>query len=151
MKNAFVLWLAGEILVLLLGIEHRPQAVKAESQPWDHQEIPKKQLNQKKFLQFHFTFLFFYYILVKLHVVDFILNSTHVLAQSCPTLYDSMDCTLSGSSVRRIFQARILKWVAISYSINSTYTMIKCLQQCMSIHPLSKLPPPTHTHRHTHT
>ena len=33
--------------------------------------------------------------------------------QLCPTLCDSMDCSLPGSSVRGIFQARILEWVAI--------------------------------------
>ena len=38
------------------------------------------------------------------------------VAQSCLTLCDSMDCSLSGSSVHGIFQARILEWVAISFS-----------------------------------
>ena len=33
--------------------------------------------------------------------------------QSCPTLCDPMDCSLSGFSVRGIFQARVLEWVAI--------------------------------------
>ena len=36
--------------------------------------------------------------------------------QSCPTLCDPMGCSLSGSSVHGILQARILEWVAISYS-----------------------------------
>ena len=43
-----------------------------------------------------------------------VLGSTRVRFQSCPTLGDSMDCSPSGSSVHRIFQARILEWVAIS-------------------------------------
>ena len=34
------------------------------------------------------------------------------LAQSCSTACDPMDCRLPGSSVHRIFQARILEWVA---------------------------------------
>ena len=34
----------------------------------------------------------------------------------CPTLGDPMDCSLPASSVRGIFQARILEWVAISFS-----------------------------------
>ena len=38
------------------------------------------------------------------------------VAQLCPTLWDPMDCSLPGSSVRGIFQARILEWVAISFS-----------------------------------
>ena len=36
--------------------------------------------------------------------------------QSCPTLGKLMDCSLPGSSVHGIFQARILEWVAIAYS-----------------------------------
>ena len=39
-----------------------------------------------------------------------------IVAQLCPTLSNPMDCTPSGSSVHRIFQARVLEWVAISYS-----------------------------------
>ena len=37
------------------------------------------------------------------------------VAQSCPTLCDPMDCSMPGSSVHGIFQARILEWVAISF------------------------------------
>ena len=37
-------------------------------------------------------------------------------AQSCLTLCDPMDCSLPGSSVHWIFQARVLEWVAISFS-----------------------------------
>ena len=41
------------------------------------------------------------------------------VAQSCPTLCDPMDCSLQRSSIHGIFQARVLEWVAISFS-NST-------------------------------
>ena len=37
-------------------------------------------------------------------------------AQSCPTLCDPVDCSLPGSSIHGILQARILEWVAISFS-----------------------------------
>ena len=40
--------------------------------------------------------------------------------QSCPTLCDPMDCSPPGSSVRGIFQAGILEWVAISFSRGSS-------------------------------
>ena len=40
--------------------------------------------------------------------------------QSYPTLCDTMDCSLPGSSVHGIFQARILEWVAISFSRRSS-------------------------------
>ena len=36
--------------------------------------------------------------------------------QSCPTLCDPMDCSLPGSSVHGIFQARVLEWDAIAFS-----------------------------------
>ena len=38
------------------------------------------------------------------------------VAQSCPTLCDPMDCSLPGSSVHGIFQARVLEWGAIAFS-----------------------------------
>ena len=37
-------------------------------------------------------------------------------SQSCPTLCDSLDYSLSGSSALRVFQARILEWIAFSSS-----------------------------------
>ena len=43
-------------------------------------------------------------------------ESENEVAQSCPTLCNLMDCSRLGSSVRGIFQARILEWVAISFS-----------------------------------
>ena len=39
-----------------------------------------------------------------------------LVAQSCPTLCDPMDCGLPGSSVRGILQARILEWIVIPFS-----------------------------------
>ena len=41
-------------------------------------------------------------------------------AQSCPTLCDPMVCSLPGSSVPGILQARILEWVALSFSRRSS-------------------------------
>ena len=38
------------------------------------------------------------------------------VAQSCPTFCDPMDCSLPGSSLHGILQARVLDWVAISFS-----------------------------------
>ena len=43
-------------------------------------------------------------------------KSESEVAQSCPTLSDSMDCSLPGSSIHGIFQARVLEWVAIAFS-----------------------------------
>ena len=40
------------------------------------------------------------------------------IAQSCPTLCDPMDHSLPGSSVHEIFQARLLEWGAIAFSVD---------------------------------
>ena len=45
------------------------------------------------------------------------------VAQSCPTLRDPMDCSLPGSSVHGIFQARVLEWGAIAFSTD----FVRCL------------------------
>ena len=47
-------------------------------------------------------------------------ESESEVPQSCPTLYNPMDCSLPSSSVHGIFQARILEWVAISFSRRSS-------------------------------
>ena len=49
-------------------------------------------------------------------------QSESEVAQSCPTLCDPMDCSLPGSSIHGIFQARILDWVAKSWTQLSTDT-----------------------------
>jgi hypothetical protein len=43
-------------------------------------------------------------------------KSEREVAQSCLTLLDPMDCSLPGSSVHGIFQARVLEWGAIAFS-----------------------------------
>ena len=54
-----------------------------------------------------------------------------LVAQWCPTLCDAMDCSLPGSSVHGIFQARILEWVAIPFSRRSSQprnqTQVSCI------------------------
>ena len=53
---------------------------------------------------FHHFFFAFYIVIVLL------------VAQSCPTLWDPLDCNPPGSSVHGVLQARTLEWVAISSS-----------------------------------
>ena len=52
-------------------------------------------------------------------------KSESEVAQSCPTLHDSMDCSLPGSSVHGIFQARELEWGAIAFSALSQEDALK--------------------------
>ena len=46
-------------------------------------------------------------------------KSESEVPQSCPTLSDSMVYSLPGSSIHGVFQARVLEWVAITFSISS--------------------------------
>ena len=45
--------------------------------------------------------------------------------QSCLTLLDLMDCSLPGSSIHGIFQARVLEWIAIFFSRDLPYPGIE--------------------------
>ena len=64
---------------------------------------------------------------------SYVLPSCSVLClvtQSCLTLWDPLDCSLPGSSVHGIFQARILEWVAISSSRGSSWTRDQTCVSC---------------------
>ena len=57
-------------------------------------------------------------------------KSESEVAQSCPTPSDPMDCSLPGSSVHAIFQARIPEWVAIDFSeLNARETFVSFEEQ----------------------
>ena len=51
---------------------------------------------------------------------------------SCPTLCDPLDCSPPGSSIHGIFQARILEWVAISFSRGSSWPRDQTWVSCVS-------------------
>ena len=61
-------------------------------------------------LKFHWT-----------NIPFFLKNKKSEVAQLCPTLCDPMDCSLWGSFIHGLFQARVLEWVAISFSIFLTF------------------------------
>ena len=56
-------------------------------------------------------------------------KSESEVAQSCPSVHDPMDCSLPGSPVHGIFQARVLEWSAIAFS-NLVLTFIKLTFYC---------------------
>ena len=60
-------------------------------------------------------------------------------AQSCPTLRDPTDCSLPGTSIHGIFQARVLEWGAIAFS-----------KQLMEKPLMNFLANPTYTHTNTY-
>ena len=54
-------------------------------------------------------------------------KSESEIAQSHPTLSNPMDCSLPGSSIHGIFQARVLEWVAIAFSRKIVWSCLKSL------------------------
>ena len=98
------------------------------------------------FLSFLFSFIFYWHV-IALHcsgsfccrtsesamvcVCMCVCVHVHVHAQLCPTLCSPMDCSPQDSSVHRISQARILDWVAISYTKGSSqhrdWTCVSCI------------------------
>ena len=54
-------------------------------------------------------------------------KSESEVAQSCPTLRDPMDCSLPGSSIHGIFQARVLEWGAIAKLLQLCLTLCDCM------------------------
>ena len=72
------------------------------------------------------------------------MKSESEVAQSCLTLRDPMDCSLPGSSIHGIFQARVLEWVDIAFSIfpvTSRYFLgiPNIITQCQKTTCISKL------------
>ena len=82
-----------------------------------------------------------YFLLQRMKV-----KSEREVAQSCPTLCDPMDCSPPGSSVHGIFQAGVLEWGAIAFSICicsetiSSYALPDVGQQTINaaLHSLAK-------------
>ena len=71
-------------------------------------------------------------------------KSEREVAQSCPTLSDPMDCSLPGSSVHGIFQARVPESgaIAISMSVFAMLCYAKSLQSCPTLcDPIDGSPP----------
>ena len=69
------------------------------------------------------------------------MKSESEVAQSCPTLSDPMDCSLPGSSVHGIFQARVQEWGAIAFSV-ATAAAAASLQLCLTqCDPIDGSPP----------
>ena len=59
-------------------------------------------------------------------------ESESEVTQSCLTLCDHMNCSLPGSSIHRISQARILEWIAISFSRGSSQPRDRTWVSCFA-------------------
>ena len=72
-----------------------------------------------------------FFLLIKGIILFLIILLKVLIAQSCPTLCDSVGCSLPGSSVYGILQARILEWVTIPFPRGSSQpgnqTQVLCI------------------------
>ena len=66
-------------------------------------------------------------------------KSESEVAQSCPALRDPMDCSPPGSSVHGIFQARVLEWGAITFSLKYLTSTQYCAQSLSHVQLLVTL------------
>ena len=104
--------------VFLPGKSHGRRSMVGYS-PWGHIES-----DTTEWLHFHFLFIIKISKYPSQRNVFGILHYLHVHAksiQSCPTLCDPIDYSPPGSSVNGILQARILEWLAISFSRGSPW------------------------------
>ena len=62
-------------------------------------------------------------------------KSESKVTQSCLTLKDRMDCSLPGSSVHGIFQARVLGWGAIAFSSAGCYALTNTMRASAAKEP----------------
>ena len=107
-KGALTFWFASESPLLLLLLLLSASVVSDSVQPhrWPPTRLPSPWDSPCKN-----TGVDCHFLLQCMKV-----KSESEVAQSCPTLSDPMDCSLTGSSVHGIFQARVLEWGAIAFS-----------------------------------
>ena len=102
------------------GIEPGSHALQTDS-------LPPEPSGSSFLLQSNIPLCFCVCVCVFMHVYIHVYMYIYVtpvnceVTQSCPTLCNPMDCSLPGPSVHGTFQARVLEWVAISFSICDTY------------------------------
>ena len=85
-------------------------------------------------VEFHMRYMMSQFIYISfISSVNFIVFSQKVkwseVAQLCPTLSDPMDCSPPGSSIHGIFQARVLEWDAIAFSVFPERYILKVFPQ----------------------
>ena len=96
----------------ILGLWHK-------TMPWDHFSCSLLQSWNQPFSPGAMLFVTFYQIFILTQSLPS--ESESEVAQSCPTLCDPMDWSPLGSSIHGILLARILEWIAISFSRGSSW------------------------------
>ena len=134
---------------------------------WSDAAAAAVKVSHYYYYYYYFVFIFFLSFVLfnsRQKIKDFWLKLTESkkeseVAQLCPTLWDPKDCSLPGASIHGIFQARVLEWVAISFSLSSSrigdWTWVShIVGRCFTIWATREVPYKhihTHTHTHTHT
>ena len=80
--------------------------------------------------------------------VNMVDESESEVAQSCPTLCNPVDCSLPGSSLHGLLQARILEWVAISFFRGSPHPGMEPGSPSLQAGALNSEPQGKPLHRH---
>ena len=93
-----------------------------------------RSLKMHSFLKLMFTehLFFFYQITIPACPPCEVKSVEKLVAQSCPTLCNPMDCSPPDSSVHGILQARILEWVAIPFFKESSQTRDRTRVFCIA-------------------
>ena len=128
---------------LILGLEEEIPLTNMPSPyfiPRFAQHAPQALLKLRTILQTHFVNVIIHSFQVRdlsieemreRSIYQNVLTFLSEVAQSCPTLCDPVDHSPPGSSVHGILQARILEWVAISFSRGSSWprdqTQVSCI------------------------
>ena len=107
------------------GIEHVSPALAGRFFTTDHQGSPYRWPNITNYREMQIKTIRYHFTAVRKW------SEWNKVAQSCPTLCNPMDCSIPGSSIHGILQARILEWVAIFFSRGSSWprdrTRVSCI------------------------
>ena len=90
--------------------------------PWGHTESDATERLDWTELTVKSNIVFAFKAMLDVGIKGFVTHKSEwsEVVQLCPTPFDPVDCSLPGSSIHGIFQARILEWVAISFSRGSS-------------------------------
>ena len=104
-------------------------ALFARAKTWKQLQCP----STNEWMKIWYIYTMEYYSVIKKRESESILvRWVSEVAQSCPTLWDPMHCSLPGFSVYGIFQARVLEWVVISFSRGSSHPRDRIHVSCIS-------------------
>ena len=94
--------------------------------------VPPRTLEYIRFVHTHAQCCLAHTYNYRKYTCSSLVKSESEVAQSCPALCNPGDCSIPGSSVHGIFKARVLEWVAISFSRGSSWPMDQTQVSCIA-------------------